>query len=145
MVYVDTRALRNDRVTLVERGAPHSICLMESGKLLPGNKVIIANPDTKGHCGDSNLGEVGKLSCLLSLMVFCVFFFRFGFSLLTVHLASSKHSVTILCTTNTSTPNSQPVIPRRTMLVLVILDSCEELNLFKLTANFMMPFLLLVH
>lgn len=57
-VYVDTRALRNDRVTLVERGAPHSICLMESGKLLPGVKVIIANPDTKGHCGDSNLGEV---------------------------------------------------------------------------------------
>lgn len=31
---------------------------MESGKLLPGVKVIIANPDTKGHCGDSNLGEV---------------------------------------------------------------------------------------
>lgn len=57
-VFVDTRALRNDRVTLVERGAPHSICLMESGKLLPGTRVIIANPDTKGHCGDSNLGEV---------------------------------------------------------------------------------------
>lgn len=31
-VYVDARALRNDRVTLVEKGAPHSICLMESGK-----------------------------------------------------------------------------------------------------------------
>ncbi|RWS31013.1 disco-interacting protein 2-like protein, partial [Leptotrombidium deliense] len=35
-VFVDMRALRNDRVTLVERGAPHSLCLMESGKLLPG-------------------------------------------------------------------------------------------------------------
>uniref|UniRef100_A0A914RIS8 AMP-dependent synthetase/ligase domain-containing protein n=1 Tax=Parascaris equorum TaxID=6256 RepID=A0A914RIS8_PAREQ len=35
-VYVDARALRNDRVTLVEKGAPHSIALMESGKLLPG-------------------------------------------------------------------------------------------------------------
>ena len=57
-VYVDTRALRNDRVTLVERGAPHSLCLTESGKLLPGVKVVIANPETKGHCGDSNLGEV---------------------------------------------------------------------------------------
>jgi hypothetical protein len=57
-VYVDLRALRNDRVTLVEKGAPNSICLMESGKLLPGAKVIIANPDTKGHCGDSHLGEV---------------------------------------------------------------------------------------
>ncbi|XP_035702936.1 disco-interacting protein 2 isoform X5 [Folsomia candida] len=57
-VYVDLRALRNDRVTLVERGAPHSLCLMESGKLLPGTKVIIANPDTKGQCGDSHLGEI---------------------------------------------------------------------------------------
>ncbi|CAG0916938.1 unnamed protein product [Notodromas monacha] len=57
-VYVDLRALRNDRVTLVEKGAPNSICLMESGKLLPGVKVIIANPDTKGHCGDSHLGEI---------------------------------------------------------------------------------------
>jgi len=57
-VYVDMRALRNDRVTLVERGAPHSLPLIESGKLLPGVKVVIANPETKGHCGDSNLGEV---------------------------------------------------------------------------------------
>jgi hypothetical protein len=31
---------------------------MESGKLLPGVKVIIANPETKGQCGDSHLGEV---------------------------------------------------------------------------------------
>ena len=57
-VYVDMRALRNDRVTLVERGSPHSLCLIESGKLLPGVKVVIANPETKGHCGDSNLGEI---------------------------------------------------------------------------------------
>uniref|UniRef100_A0A183E0X8 AMP-binding domain-containing protein n=1 Tax=Gongylonema pulchrum TaxID=637853 RepID=A0A183E0X8_9BILA len=32
-VFVDARALRNDRVTLVEKGAPHSIALMESGKV----------------------------------------------------------------------------------------------------------------
>uniref|UniRef100_T1J2G4 DMAP1-binding domain-containing protein n=1 Tax=Strigamia maritima TaxID=126957 RepID=T1J2G4_STRMM len=57
-VFVDMRALRNDRVTLVERGSPHSLCVMESGKLLPGLKVIIANPDTKGQCGDSHLGEI---------------------------------------------------------------------------------------
>ena len=42
----------------MERGAPHSLCLTESGKLLPGVKVIIANPDTKGQCGDSHLGEI---------------------------------------------------------------------------------------
>ena len=57
-VYVDLRALRNDRVSLVERGSPHSLCLMESGKLLPGIRVIIANPETKGQCGDSHLGEI---------------------------------------------------------------------------------------
>jgi len=57
-VYVDLRALRNDRVTLTERGAPHSLAVMESGKLLPGMNVIIANPDTKGQCGDSHLGEI---------------------------------------------------------------------------------------
>lgn len=32
-VYVDQRALRNDRVTLVEKGSPHSLCLLESGKV----------------------------------------------------------------------------------------------------------------
>ena len=32
-VFVDLRALRNDRVTLVEKGSPHSLCLMESGKV----------------------------------------------------------------------------------------------------------------
>jgi len=57
-VYVDLRALRHDRVTLVERGSPHSLPLMESGKLLPGVNVIIADPETKGQCGDSNLGEI---------------------------------------------------------------------------------------
>lgn len=61
-VYVDMRALRNDRVTLVERGSPHSLCLIESGKLLPGVKVVIANPETRGHCGDCNLGEVSKFT-----------------------------------------------------------------------------------
>ena len=59
-VYVDLRALRHDRVTLVERGSPHSLALMESGKLLPGVNVIIADPETKGQCGDSNLGEVRR-------------------------------------------------------------------------------------
>ena len=52
------RALRNDRVTLVEKGSPHSLCVMESGKLLPGVKVVIANPETRGQCADSHLGEV---------------------------------------------------------------------------------------
>ncbi|CAB4006128.1 disco-interacting 2-like isoform X1 [Paramuricea clavata] len=57
-VYVDARALRNDRVTLVEKGSPHSVCLQESGKILPGVKVVIANPESKGMLGDSHLGEI---------------------------------------------------------------------------------------
>ncbi|XP_062843835.1 disco-interacting protein 2 homolog C isoform X4 [Trichomycterus rosablanca] len=57
-VYVDMRALRNDRVRLVERGSPHSLPLMESGKILPGVRIIIANPETKGPIGDSHLGEI---------------------------------------------------------------------------------------
>ena len=68
-VYVDLRALRNDRVTLVEKGSPHSLCLMESGKLLPGVKVVIANPETKGQCADSHLGEVSKTYSLQTIIL----------------------------------------------------------------------------
>ncbi|XP_026128383.1 disco-interacting protein 2 homolog A isoform X4 [Carassius auratus] len=57
-VYLDMRALRHDRVRLVERGSPHSLPLTESGKILPGVKVIIANTETKGPLGDSHLGEI---------------------------------------------------------------------------------------
>lgn len=79
-VYVDLRALRNNRVALVERGAPNSLCLIESGKLLPGVKVIIANPETKGHCGDSHLGEIwvsqGELSHLSRLLIDSLLLFQ---------------------------------------------------------------------
>ncbi|XP_069367639.1 disco-interacting protein 2 homolog C isoform X5 [Paralichthys olivaceus] len=57
-VFVDMRALRHDRVRLVERGSPHSLPLMESGKILPGVRIIIANPETKGPMGESHLGEI---------------------------------------------------------------------------------------
>ncbi|XP_060678328.1 disco-interacting protein 2 homolog B-like, partial [Hemiscyllium ocellatum] len=57
-VYVDLKALRHDRVRLVERGAPHSLPLIESGKMLPGVRVIIVNPETRGPLGDSHLGEI---------------------------------------------------------------------------------------
>jgi hypothetical protein len=38
-VYVDLRALRNDRVSLVERGSPHSLCLLEVMLL-----VVLSDP-----------------------------------------------------------------------------------------------------
>uniref|UniRef100_A0A3P8ZWB4 DMAP1-binding domain-containing protein n=1 Tax=Esox lucius TaxID=8010 RepID=A0A3P8ZWB4_ESOLU len=57
-VYVDMKSLRHDRVRLVERGAPQSLSLMESGTILPGVRVIIVNPETRGPLGDSHLGEI---------------------------------------------------------------------------------------
>ena len=64
----------------MERGAPNSLHLMESGKLLPGVKVIIADPETKGHCGDNVLGEVssGKLQKNLIIKDVHNFFFWQG-------------------------------------------------------------------
>lgn len=103
-VYVDTRALRNDRVTLVERGAPHSICLMESGKLLPGAKVIIANPDTKGHCGDSNLGEVNYIIFQFFKIFILNCLHRFGFNRHIILVAFSLYLAMKICTMNISTP-----------------------------------------
>ena len=85
-VYVDQRALRVDRVTVLEREAPHSVCLMECGKvgsqehytycaypidvqvliyhyllylqILPDVKLTIVHPDTKVPCAHTDLGEV---------------------------------------------------------------------------------------
>ncbi|KTG19117.1 hypothetical protein cypCar_00021052, partial [Cyprinus carpio] len=54
----DMTGLNQIRVRLVERGSPHSLALMESGKILPGVRIIIANPETKGPIGDSHLGEI---------------------------------------------------------------------------------------
>ncbi|CAJ0962733.1 unnamed protein product, partial [Mesorhabditis belari] len=57
-IWVDGRSLRHDRVSVVGKGAPHSIALVETGKLLPGVRVVIANPETRGVCADSHLGEI---------------------------------------------------------------------------------------
>lgn len=119
-VYVDTRALRNDRVTLVERGAPHSICLMESGKLLPGVKVIIANPDTKGHCGDSNLGEVRFNAFSASTLLTLPCYSRSGFNRLTIQVDFLPYLVMIICTMNTSMQDLALETLLKLMRVLVI-------------------------
>ena len=47
-----------DRVVVLERGAPHSMSLVESGKILPDVKVTIVHPDTKVPCAHTDLGEV---------------------------------------------------------------------------------------
>jgi len=57
-LYVDGKSLRHDRIALVEKGSPHSVPLLDSGKILPGVRIVIANPDTKGQCADSHLGEI---------------------------------------------------------------------------------------
>ena len=42
-VFVDLRALRNDRVTLVEKGSPHSLQVMESGKVRVSSLAVAVN------------------------------------------------------------------------------------------------------
>ncbi|TNM97666.1 hypothetical protein fugu_013912, partial [Takifugu bimaculatus] len=59
-VYVDMRALRHDRVRLVERGSPHSLPLMESGKILPGVRIIIANQRPKDRWESHIWGRSGS-------------------------------------------------------------------------------------
>ncbi len=57
-MYVDQRALRVDRVMVLERGSPHSMPLVESGKVLPDVRVTVVHPDTKVPCAHTDLGEV---------------------------------------------------------------------------------------
>ena len=57
-MFVDQRALRMDRVVVLEKGAPHSMSLIESGKMLPDVRVAIVHPDTKVPCAHTDLGEV---------------------------------------------------------------------------------------
>lgn len=42
-------------------------------QLLPGVKVVIANPDTKGQCADSHLGEVSSDEIGCSAVRYCNF------------------------------------------------------------------------
>uniref|UniRef100_A0A8C1WIZ1 Disco-interacting protein 2 homolog Ca n=1 Tax=Cyprinus carpio TaxID=7962 RepID=A0A8C1WIZ1_CYPCA len=61
-VFVDMRALRHDRVRLVERGSPHSLPLMESGKVpagLPsrGGEFLLQDKDQIWvHCAHNGSG-----------------------------------------------------------------------------------------
>eukprot|EP00118_Oscarella_pearsei_P010627 m.66278 g.66278 ORF g.66278 m.66278 type:complete len:1520 (+) comp35377_c0_seq1:125-4684(+) len=57
-VFVDSRSLRVDRVSLVEKGSPHSLCLLECGKILPGIKLAVVHPDSRQQCHSTELGEV---------------------------------------------------------------------------------------
>uniref|UniRef100_UPI00358FAC1C disco-interacting protein 2 homolog C-like n=1 Tax=Myxine glutinosa TaxID=7769 RepID=UPI00358FAC1C len=57
-VYIDIRALRSDRIRLMERGAPHSLPIMQAGQLLPGTQVVIVCPESLAPVGDLELGEV---------------------------------------------------------------------------------------
>jgi len=44
--------------------------------LLPGVKVVIADPETKGHCADSHLGEVGGRHVAFARKIFLRNFYR---------------------------------------------------------------------
>lgn len=58
IVYVDARALREDRIALVDKGAPHALCLLECGSLMPSVRVAVVEPNNASPCADSQLGEV---------------------------------------------------------------------------------------
>uniref|UniRef100_A0A669DVU8 Disco-interacting protein 2 homolog C n=1 Tax=Oreochromis niloticus TaxID=8128 RepID=A0A669DVU8_ORENI len=58
-VYVDMRALRHDRYGNLKQGdCFYSLFLYFIFQILPGVRIIIANPETKGPLGDSHLGEI---------------------------------------------------------------------------------------
>ena len=69
----------------------HVLILFFFNQILPGVKVVIANPETKGMCADSHLGEVRHVSkledCELFIINFCLSFdrlkycARFGFTI----------------------------------------------------------------
>uniref|UniRef100_A0A8C8GI26 DMAP1-binding domain-containing protein n=1 Tax=Oncorhynchus tshawytscha TaxID=74940 RepID=A0A8C8GI26_ONCTS len=109
-VYVDMRALRHDRVRLVERGSPHSLPLMESGKILPGVRIIIANPETKGPLGDSHLGEVSTHTyTLIDLMILFPGFMLYIYT----HTYTNTH-------TNTHTHPFSLFPPQRDMMLCML-------------------------
>ena len=49
------------RIELVAKGSPGSLKLIESATILPGVKIVIANPYTLQQCPDLKLGEVAFL------------------------------------------------------------------------------------
>ncbi len=79
-MYVDQRALRVDRVVVLERGSPNSICMNESGKILQDVKVTVVHPDTRVPCAHADLGEVSRgrgmgvviYKCLMYGMTLCL-------------------------------------------------------------------------
>ncbi|XP_065322738.1 disco-interacting protein 2 homolog C-like [Gordionus sp. m RMFG-2023] len=85
-VYVDIRSLRNDRLVLVEKGSPYSLSLIESGQLLPGVNVVVANPQTRCLCADSHLGEIWVKSPHDSTSYYAIYGFK------TSHLTSREIS-----------------------------------------------------
>ncbi|XP_019861409.1 PREDICTED: disco-interacting protein 2 homolog C-like [Amphimedon queenslandica] len=62
-VYVDSRALRLDRMVVLEKGAPYSMCLTESAKIVNGCQIVIVNPETKTPCAHTEIGEIW-VSCI---------------------------------------------------------------------------------
>ena len=60
-VYCDMRALRNDRVTIVEKGSPQSVCLMESGKVFMWQIFILLQPRYHLQTFEAKLEYVSKL------------------------------------------------------------------------------------
>ena len=57
-LYLDARALKLDKIKVVERGINHSILVSSTGRLLPGVTVIVVNLITRIQVGEGELGEL---------------------------------------------------------------------------------------
>ncbi|XP_004363364.1 hypothetical protein CAOG_03636 [Capsaspora owczarzaki ATCC 30864] len=56
--YLDLASLRKDRVDLVERGSPNSVCIYSVGKPLSRIHLAIVNPETGRMCTQKQIGEI---------------------------------------------------------------------------------------
>lgn len=55
---IQTKAFENNRVVLEPAGNKGSLTIVGSGRTLPEEKIVIANPETLGRCASDQVGEI---------------------------------------------------------------------------------------
>ncbi len=58
VAHVDKSALENNEVKIVDENSDNSLALVSCGTSIPGQKVVIANPETRQICRPGEIGEV---------------------------------------------------------------------------------------
>ena len=57
-LYVDSRALKQDELRVLERGSPHGVPLVAVGVPSPAVKVAVVDPEKEKLCGGDKVGEL---------------------------------------------------------------------------------------